>query len=66
MGVDEEHMKVGTARPWSVTRRAELAARYRCAPPVQKTLDQFWLAFDGIKRAFVDKDPLYARWRNGK
>jgi hypothetical protein len=33
---------------------------------VQKTLDQFWLAFDGIKRAFVDKDPLYARWRNGK
>jgi hypothetical protein len=33
---------------------------------VQKTLDQFWLAFDGIKRAYVDKDPLYARWRNDK
>jgi hypothetical protein len=32
---------------------------------VQKTLDQFWLAFDGIKRAFVDEDPLYASWRKG-
>jgi hypothetical protein len=31
---------------------------------VQKTLDQFWLAFDGIKRAFVDKDGIYAKWRN--
>jgi hypothetical protein len=30
---------------------------------VQKTLDQFWLAFDGIKRAFVDKDVIYADWR---
>jgi tRNA U34 5-carboxymethylaminomethyl modifying GTPase MnmE/TrmE len=33
---------------------------------MQKTLDQFWLAFDGIKRAYVDQDPLYTRWRNGK
>ena len=33
---------------------------------VQKTLDQFWLAYDGIKRAYVDRDPLYARWRNGR
>ena len=61
MGVDEEHMKVG---PLAVERSAvsELQqAQVRAA--VQKTLDQFWLAFDGIKRAFVDKDPLYARWR---
>jgi hypothetical protein len=33
---------------------------------VKKTLDQFWLAFDGIKRAFVDRDPMYVRWRNGR
>jgi hypothetical protein len=31
---------------------------------VEKTLDIFWLAYDGIKRAFVDRDPLYASWRN--
>jgi pyrroloquinoline quinone (PQQ) biosynthesis protein C len=61
MGVDEEHMKVG---PLAVERYAvsELQqAQVRAA--VQKTLDQFWLAFDGVKRAFVDNDPLYARWR---
>jgi pyrroloquinoline quinone (PQQ) biosynthesis protein C len=62
MGVDEEHMKVG---PLAVERYALTdyqQAQVRAS--VQKTLDQFWLAFDGIKRAFVDKDPLYARWRN--
>jgi pyrroloquinoline quinone (PQQ) biosynthesis protein C len=64
MGVDEEHMKVG---PLAVERYAvsePQQAQVRAA--VQKTLDQFWLAFDGIKRAFVDNDPLYARWRNAK
>jgi pyrroloquinoline quinone (PQQ) biosynthesis protein C len=62
MGVDEEHMKVG---PLAVERYAltdHQQAQVRAS--VQKTLDQFWLAFDGIKRAFVDKDPLYGRWRN--
>jgi len=64
MGVDEEHMKVG---PLAVERYAvtdyhqDLVRR-----AVQKTLDQFWLAYDGIKRAFVDKDPLYARWKSGQ
>src|ERR687891_1132523 len=64
MGVDEEHMKVG---PLAVERYAvsePQQATIRAA--IQKTLDQFWLAFDGIKRAYVDKDPLYARWRNGR
>jgi len=64
MGVDEEHMKVG---PLAVERYAltdPQQAQVRAS--VQKTLDQFWLAFDGIKRAFVDKDPLYAHWRNVK
>ena len=63
MGVDEEHMKVG---PLAVERYAvtdDQQALVRNA--VQKTLDQFWLAWDGIQRAFVDCDPLYARWRNG-
>lgn len=61
MNVDEEHMKVG---PVAVERYAttdELQATVRDA--VQKTLDIFWLAYDGIHRAFVDRDPLYARWR---
>jgi pyrroloquinoline quinone (PQQ) biosynthesis protein C len=63
MGVDEEHMKVGpvAVERYALTDPQQDAVR----ASVQKTLDQFWLAFDGIKRAFVDKDPLYARWRNG-
>jgi pyrroloquinoline quinone (PQQ) biosynthesis protein C len=64
MGVDEEHMKVG---PLAVERYAVSEPQQATVrASVQKTLDQFWLAFDGIKRAYVDKDPLYARWRNGK
>ncbi len=64
MGVDEEHMKVGpeAVRKYAVTdvQQAEVSQS------VQKTLDLFWLAFDGIKRAFVDIDPLYSKWRNGR
>ncbi|HLN86465.1 MAG TPA: hypothetical protein VK200_08370, partial [Candidatus Limnocylindrales bacterium] len=60
----EEHMKVG---PLAVERYAVSEPQQTVVrASVQKTLDQFWLAFDGIKRAFVDKDPLYARWRGGK
>lgn len=64
MGVDEEHMLVGpeAVRKYAVTDIQQEQVRRAVA----KTLDQFWLAFDGIKRAFVDKDPLYARWRNGQ
>ena len=64
MGVDEEHIKMG---PLAVERYALTdPQQVQVRASVQKTLDQFWLAFDGIKRAFVDKDPLYARWRNGE
>src|SRR6266576_1350582 len=64
MGVDEEHMKVG---PLAVERYAVSEPQQATVrASVQKTLDQFWLAFDGIKRAFVDKDPIYARWRTSK
>jgi pyrroloquinoline quinone (PQQ) biosynthesis protein C len=63
MGVDEEHMKVG---PLAVERYAVSEPQQAVVrSSVQKTLDQFWLAFDGIKRAFVDEDPLYASWRKG-
>jgi pyrroloquinoline quinone (PQQ) biosynthesis protein C len=61
MSVDEEHMKVG---PYAVEKYA--AADFQqeqVRGAVRKTLDIFWLAYDGIKRAFVDRDPVYARWR---
>ncbi len=64
MGVDEEHMKVG---PEAVRKYATTDVQQdQVREAVQKTLDIFWLAFDGIKRAFVDMDPLYAKWRNGR
>ena len=64
MGVDEEHMKVG---PYAVEKYAVTDwQQEEVRRSVQKTLDIFWLAFDGIKRAFVDEDPLYTNWRNGK
>jgi pyrroloquinoline quinone (PQQ) biosynthesis protein C len=64
MGVDEEHMKVG---PLAVERYAITDVQQALVrDAVQKTLDQFWLAWDGILRAFVNQDPLYAKWRNGK
>jgi pyrroloquinoline quinone (PQQ) biosynthesis protein C len=64
MGVDEEHMKVG---PLAVERYATTDLQQdQVRAAVQKTLDQFWLAYDGIQRAFVDRDSVYAAWRNGK
>lgn len=63
MSVDEEHMKVG---PYAVEKYATSDwQQEQVRKAVQKTLDLFWLAYDGIKRCFVDKDPLYARWRGG-
>ena len=61
MEVDEDHMKVA---PYAILKYAnsdDSQALIRKA--IRTTLDQFWLAFDGIKRAFPDKDPLYASWR---
>ena len=61
MAVDEEHMLVG---PYAVEKYAvsdlEQAAVRRS---LQVTLDTFWLVYDGIVRAFIDEDPLYANWR---
>ena len=64
MSVDEEHMKVG---PYAVEKYATTEFQQeQVRRAAQKTLDIFWLAYDGIKRAFVDRDPLYARWRGEK
>ena len=64
MSVDEEHMKVG---PYAVEKYATTDFQQEeVRRAAQKTLDIFWLAYDGIKRAFVDRDPLYARWRGEK
>ena len=64
MGVDEEHMKVGpvAVKKYAVTDIQQEQVRQA----ILKTLDIFWLAFDGINRAFVEKDPLYSAWRNGR
>ena len=58
MGVDEEHMKVGpeAVRKYAVSDQQQEVVRQS----VQKTLDQFWLAFDGIKR-FFDLEPSWTR-----
>ena len=61
MSVDEEHMLVG---PYAIEKYAisdlEQEAVRRS---LTITLDTFWLVYDGIVRAFVQKDPLYAAWR---
>ncbi|MBI4482227.1 MAG: iron-containing redox enzyme family protein [Acidobacteria bacterium] len=61
MSVDEDHMKVGpeAVRRYAITDAQQEQVRRAC----QKTLDMFWLAYDGIQRAFVQEDPLYTRWR---
>lgn len=61
MSVDEDHMKVG---PYAVEKYAvNDDAQERVRLSLQTTLDTFWLVYDGITRAFIDKDPLYAAWR---
>ena len=61
MAVDEEHMLVG---PYAIEKYAisdlEQAAVRKS---LKNTLDVFWLVYDGMVRAFVDEDPLYAEWR---
>ena len=61
ISVDEEHMLVG---PYAIERYAiSDLEQARVREAVQTTLDIFWLTYDGIVRAFVDEDPLYAAWR---
>ena len=61
ISVDEEHMLVG---PYAIERYAiSDLEQSNVREAVQTTLDIFWLTYDGIVRAFVDEDPLYAAWR---
>jgi pyrroloquinoline quinone (PQQ) biosynthesis protein C len=63
MSVDVEHMKVG---PYVVERYAVSDLEQEAVRrSMRSTLDIFWLVYDGIVRAFVDRDPLYAAWREG-
>lgn len=61
ISVDEEHMKVApyVIEKYAISDGEQQAVR----DAVQTTLDIFWLTYDGIVRAFVDEDPLYAPWR---
>lgn len=61
MAVDEEHMLVGpyAVEKYAVSDLEQAAVR----KSLQVTLDTFWLVYDGIKRAFVDRDPLYSAWQ---
>ena len=61
ISVDEDHMRVG---PYAIEKYAVSdLEQSRVREAVQTTLDIFWLTYDGIMRAFVDEDPLYAPWR---
>jgi pyrroloquinoline quinone (PQQ) biosynthesis protein C len=61
MSVDEEHMLVGpyVVEKYAVSDLEQAAVR----KSLNTTLDIFWLVYDGIVRAFVKNDPLYADWR---
>jgi len=59
--VEDEHGAVGELAVQRFARTDEEQAAVRQA--VQRTLDTFWLAFDGILRCYVDEDPAYERWR---
>ncbi|MPZ15723.1 MAG: hypothetical protein GEU73_15095 [Chloroflexi bacterium] len=59
--VEDEHGSVGATAIEKFAHTEETQAAVREA--VQRTLDVFWLFFDGVQRCYVDEDPTYARWR---
>ena len=61
MSVDEDHMKVGpyVIENYAVSDLEQQSVR----EALNATLDVFWLVYDGIVRAYVHEDPLYAEWR---
>jgi len=60
--VEDEHGEVGelAVERFAHTEAEQAAVR----DAVQRTLDAFWLFFDGVKKCYLDEDPSYARWRN--
>jgi pyrroloquinoline quinone (PQQ) biosynthesis protein C len=59
--VEDEHGSVGEVAVERLARTNAEQAAVRDA--VQRTLDAFWLFFDGVQRCYVDEDPVYERWR---
>ncbi|HZT06488.1 MAG TPA: iron-containing redox enzyme family protein [Chloroflexota bacterium] len=60
--VEDEHGSVGEMAVERFAKTDEQQSAVRDA--VQRTLDAFWLFFDGVKRCYVDEDPTYSRWRD--
>jgi pyrroloquinoline-quinone synthase len=60
--VEDEHGSVGAMAVERYAKTDEQQAAVQEA--VQRTLDVFWLFFDGVKRCYVDEDPTYSRWRD--
>jgi pyrroloquinoline quinone (PQQ) biosynthesis protein C len=60
--VEDEHGEVGelAVERFAHTEAEQVAVR----EAVQRTLDAFWLFFDGVKKCYLDEDPSYARWRD--
>jgi pyrroloquinoline-quinone synthase len=59
--VEDEHGEVGELAVQRFARTEQEQSAVRQA--VQRTLDTFWLAFDGIQRCYVDEADGYQRWR---
>lgn len=59
--VEDEHGSVGEMAVDRFARTEAEQAAVREA--VQRTLDAFWLFFDGVKRCYIDQDSDYGRWR---
>jgi len=59
--VEDEHGEVGELAVQRFVRTDAEQATVREA--VQRTLDAFWLFFDGVQRCYIDEDPTYERWR---
>ena len=60
--VEDEHGEVGELAVERFVQTDADQAAVREA--VQRTLDTFWLFFDGVQRCYVEEDPTYARWRD--
>ena len=60
--VEDEHGSVGEMAVERFVRTEAEQAAVRDA--VQRTLDVFWLFFDGVRGCYIDQDPTYQRWRD--
>jgi len=60
--VKDHDDSVGEMAVEKFARTDEQQAAVRQA--VERTLETFWVFFDGVKRCYVDDDPTYERWRD--